>query len=333
VTVSASSGGKGSVSDVVDFEQPTSFSTGPDGEPWIRLDFQDRIVKPTGYTIIIPPVMLKYALDMDNFKLQISVDAKHWTTIDKRRRLEGSDAAPDLCHYVLAGNSDEGRYLRILGEMGEEASHSNAALIVIAWEVFGTIRMRTADDPVAPPPEPPKKHTAPGFPMAAGAPGRLTKGSLLGICRDGRPLPAELSGLATFLAERNADDVVVTKGSPPSETFPFGRLPERGVMLHARNGGVEVHFVHHRVRVTHYALVATVVFGGISNPSWEVDSAGEDSVWRTVDVRGGVASTRQIRTFALAAPVECSRVRIRCLAQGPAQLLVHGFDVFGTVLD
>jgi hypothetical protein len=223
VTVSASSRKSGSVSDILDLTQPTCFSTEKEHAPWISLDFHDRIVSPTGYTVILGRSMMKSVLLLSSFRLEVSMDGTRWTTIDRHPSLASSDSDPDLCHYQLVGSPAEGRYLRIMACMTDEISHAEAPLAIIAWEIFGTVRIRGPDDIAAlAAADAARKASfesvlrATPFHMAAmqsfSGPTRALRD---GICGDGRPLPDGLKGLANFLSDRNADDVLVTERSPP----------------------------------------------------------------------------------------------------------------------
>jgi hypothetical protein len=69
-------------------------------------------------------------------------------------------------------------------------------------------------------------------------------------------------------------------------------------------------------------------------PGWQLESSGEDRVWTRVDCRrGGGVQQREFHTFQLASPVECTRLRLRGLKDTENEVILHGFDVFGSVLD
>jgi hypothetical protein len=112
----------------------------------------------------------------------------------------------------------------------------------------------------------------------------------------------------------------------------FSQLKVNGVRLSTGQvvNDVENQFVHHRIRVTHYAIAAT---GVVDPPGWQLDAAGEDRVWTTVDVRSGGIQGHQFGTFSLATPVECSRLRLRGVGDDDNEIVVHGFDVFGSTVD
>jgi hypothetical protein len=95
--------------------------------------------------------------------------------------------------------------------------------------------------------------------------------------------------------------------------------------------GLTITFRQHRVPVTHYALAITAV----EQPArWRLGAFLDDIVWRTVDVQRGaeVMDDRRIRTFALTSPVDCCRLRLSSFDMSEDEMIVHGFDVFGTIL-
>jgi hypothetical protein len=329
VTVAASSQRNGVISDIVDLDKDTSFWTQKESDPWISLDFHDRIVKPTGYTLIIPREMMKWAPKLTRFELQISMDGVHWTTIDDHRTVQGLWDEPDLCHYPLRSTSAEGRYLRIVGVVRRGFSGERGALAVIAWEVFGTIRVRSPDDPAE---LVENSWDNSSWKSRLQTEPQVRPPARNGICSDGAPYPAELKGLATFLSDRKPDDVLVTDSS--GEVFTFDQLRDRGSRMSkpfARDK-VELRFVNHRVRVTHYAVSITWVRAGFGL-KLEYLTMGR---WTTMDIRdkdgGEQLRGGEVHTFALATPVECRQLRIRC-TQRLGQAILHGFDVFGYILD
>jgi hypothetical protein len=260
--------------------------------------------------------------------------------------------------------------------VGASEYQPGGGLAVIAWEVFGTVRMRTEDDPVgvAPPGAPGYVETPPhepGFaaglvalplPFAAGGPGGFGAAAAGGfgvahksafgaaaapgawggfrgfgqmtdgICAGGKPLPAELNGIAASLSEENAANVQV-RMVPTLQVFAFEQLKSRGARSHVGNvsGSVELHFVKHRVRVTGYAVAVTRIGG---SAGWELDCSDDGSNGTTVDQGHDESQTGEVHTFELSSPVECSRFRFRWPREEDSHVAVlPGFDVFGCVLD
>jgi hypothetical protein len=348
-----------SVSAVVDLARENSFSTAREASPWIMLDFGDRVVKPSGYTLIVPTDR-GHSIQFGAVELLISMDGREWTRIDRRQWLFGPLDEPGLCRQALA-DSPEGRFLRICRARDADRPHKEAILTVIAWEVFGTIRMRSADDPVA---------LSPGDPMLARAvafsadrsgfagptrpdvftvrpapavfgpaqpavdlglpPARFRQG----ICANGEALPPGLNGVMTFLCERDHRAVyVVGTGYPggphtPPVMFGFQELKVRGFQTRAL---ASLMIARHRVCVTHYAVSASASHRPLG---WQLECQMEKDIWMVVDVRRDAPATREIRTIALAEPIECHALRIRWISAGPGgPPILHGFDVFGTILD
>jgi hypothetical protein len=346
VSVTASSTKSGSLSDIVDFSRETSFSTEREWSPWLMLDFRERIVNPSGYSLILTRETVKNPEAFGGFLLLVSMDGTAWTEVDNRATLFGSRDGPDVCHHAVT-KSAEGRFLQISRVYDPEHSDREAALALIAWEVFGTIRMRSDHDPVAativkPVTTPrPVMNLAPkpagfgppltgglGRPAAAGTGGKaaVTRGDE-GICADGGPLPPELNGLATFLSERHPQHVFVSS-MLGAVVFHFQQLKFRGVRI---VGEVLFTFGRNRIGVTHYAFAATTLRGPVD---WLLDCDKIDNHWTPVDARSENDPSRAIHTVALATPIECSRLRIRLRpGQADRTLILQGFDVFGTILD
>jgi hypothetical protein len=110
--------------------------------------------------------------------------------------------------------------------------------------------------------------------------------------------------------------------------FDFRELKVRGIQMRP---SVRLMLGVHRLRVTHYALSLS---GSEAPLGWELECQTAKDTWVTVDVRRDVPATREIRTIELAEPVECQMLRILCIPSGAGDPpILHGFDVFGTILN
>jgi hypothetical protein len=354
VTVSSSSIVSGSHSNVVDFSTGDALSTGSESHPWICYDFRDRIVRPTGASVLFGADMPSPLQD-DLVSFEISSDGSGWTGRDLSRS-GVSPRNPRLCLLSLPPVFPEGRFARLRITNGS----GNRALSVVAWEIFGRVGVASGgevpsrpnglprpyglDLDRAPPPYPLDLDRVPPHYALGLDLDRLGTGTghipEFGVCADGRPLPAELDGIAQFLnraAERNvrAGFRILRRGYGFVH-MTLALFMRRGVSPQRDGCFVDLHFRHHRIRVTHYAL-ALRSDAERGECSWRFLSSMNGTDWTTVEQRHreqtADGSPSGVKTFELTAPTECSSARIEMLPGVVPHLTVRGFEVFGSILD
>jgi hypothetical protein len=141
VTVPSSSTGTGSLSDVVDFSSEDGFSTLSEPTAWICYDSKDRIVAPTGISVLFGPEMVPLLRVENLFSFEISLNRWEWTAV----QFGGSGFTrrnPRLYLLHLPGRFQECRFAR-LRVPGKDTS---MPLSGISWEVFGHVRMAIGDE-------------------------------------------------------------------------------------------------------------------------------------------------------------------------------------------
>jgi hypothetical protein len=120
---------------VVDFgESYNQFGTNADCNPWLRLDFKERRVIPTHYTIVTGHSDEDFCARFPtSWVVEGSISGLAWAVIDERRHAREIDG-PDRTISFQTTNSMSCRYLRIRGTLGNQRG-----LDMKHFEVFGRL--------------------------------------------------------------------------------------------------------------------------------------------------------------------------------------------------
>jgi hypothetical protein len=336
VTVSASPIGSGALSNVVDFSSEYGLSTESRPFVWLCYDFKDRIVSATGISLLLGAEMVP-VVNASKLSFQTSADGSNWTGLS----VGGSSCTernPRLCLLRCPATFPAFRFARLrIADKG-----LTVPLSVISWEIFGHVWATSGDEGVSATPATDANRHAQWQPR--GTVRRGTARNDFGVCAGGRPLPAEFDGMAQFLNRAAEGNVQVSAllalpGMAANLAQPFHETLEmlmiRGAVIHQNSSYVQIHFPHHRVRVTHYAVGARLPACSLA---WELRCSNDGAQWTTVDERTPRNISPDwvrpsVQTCELATPIECSFVRIQLPGIGVESLSQAGFEVFGSVLD
>jgi hypothetical protein len=353
VELSSDSSESGSLSRVVDFSNDGGFSTKAGVHSWVCYDFKDRLVTPTGLSFLLAKEVVSLISCGDRLSFDVSLDGSYWA---KLRRFTASDFSRmnhQLCLCSLTPGVRECRFVR-LRVVGTSVP---IPLALIAWEIFGSVRLRRPDEPADSGRGPGGvDQDQPAIPVGQAtstfgriardqAPVPFGRGRLgfgrtepappFGIRSLRNEMPPEFDGLASFLDARGEGNVEVvwpSMSSPLTYTTKLARITVQGLLLAPFDAWIELRFPHHHVRITHYVIYC---HGGTSCRTCELSSSLDRQQWTVVDQRSDLGGTQfaEPSTFALATPTECSSVKIRLQGQVLDTIHVSAFDVFGSILD
>ena len=133
VEVTASSCSLGSAKDVVDLGADTCLYSYWEPDQWIRYDFKQRSVTPTGYSIRSGSEWCP-----KSWVFEVSNDGKNWQVVDRRDNNEDLKAGDVWCNFAIIDHPHGNfRFVR-LRQTGTNHYGDNQ-LVIAALEVFGTL--------------------------------------------------------------------------------------------------------------------------------------------------------------------------------------------------
>jgi hypothetical protein len=336
VTVSASARTTGLVSNVVDFgiDSGVTFVTG--GVSAVAYDFRERIVTLSGTAFLLGQPIAESAHGF--VTLEVSMDGSHWTRLVQMGFTDRENQDGRFIAFETA-SSQAARFVRLTIYSPDPADEP---VSLVSWELYGSFRLRPAPKAASTHNRPDRVHPAPPFavphrgghmPRPVERPRRLDN---RGVCGNGVPLPATLNGVATFLSQQAPGNVVVNMHGfalePVAGMGDFRRLVVHGAIQVGVPAWLDIRFPNHRVRITHYAIIAEAAhpFAG-----WVISCSVDGHQWVRLDQRTNrdIPEPREVTTFALATPTECSVIRIAVGAPPPRPPLLAGFEIFGAILN